>query len=102
MGLLQKLFGPKTDFQALKDNGAILLDVRNPGEVKSAGIKSAVNIPLQNLSSKEITKLKSKNKPVVCVCASGVRSNMAKSKLKAAGVEAYNGGAWSRMKPYFG
>lgn len=102
MGLLQKLFGPKTDFQALKNQGAILLDVRNPGEVKAAGIKGAINIPLQNLSPGEINKLKGKNKPVVCVCASGVRSNMAKSKLKAAGVEAYNGGAWSRMKPYFG
>lgn len=102
MGWLQNIFGKKVDFKALKESGAILLDVRNPGEVKSAGISCAVNIPLQKLTDKEVEKIRKKNKPVVCVCASGVRSNMAKNKLKAAGVEVYNGGSWRKMKAYFG
>ena len=29
-GFLKKLFGPSTNFKALKENGAIIIDVRTP------------------------------------------------------------------------
>lgn len=85
----------KTDYKALFDNGAILLDVRNPNETKAGRIKGAKLVPLPELAQ----NIKAMNKPVVCV--SGIRSVVAKSQLKGNGVEAYNGGAYHKMKKYF-
>lgn len=93
-----KLF-KKTDYKALLDNGAVIVDVRNPGEFQSGGIPGSENIPLPKLGGR-IKQIKSLEVPVICVCASGMRSASAKAQLKAAGVEAYNGGAWTKMIPY--
>jgi rhodanese-related sulfurtransferase len=35
---------------------------------------------------------------VITVCRSGSRSGMAKSILKSAGIEVYNGGPWNVLK----
>jgi hypothetical protein len=37
-------------------------------------------------------------RPVITVCRSGTRSGVAKGILKSAGVEIYNGGAWTSLK----
>jgi len=89
----KKLFGPGTDFKALKEAGAIILDVRSPQEFDRGHIKGSKNIPV-NIIQREISNIKKWNKPVITVCQSGARSGMAKSTLKAAGVEVYNGGSW--------
>ena len=89
----------KTDYKALIDNGAVIIDVRSPGEFSGGAIPDSENIPLQSLSGR-IKQIKSLEVPVICVCASGIRSGSAKAQLKAAGVEAYNGGAWTKMIPY--
>lgn len=89
----------KTDFKKLLDEGAVIIDVRNPSEVSSGGLPEAENIPLPKLSGR-IKQIKSLNVPVICVCASGMRSGAAKSQLKAAGVDAYNGGPWTKMLKY--
>jgi len=89
----KKLFGPGTDFKALKEAGAIILDVRSPQEFDRGNIKGSKNIPLNNVQ-REISNIKKWNKPVITVCQSGARSGMAKSILKAAGIEVYNGGSW--------
>lgn len=94
---LKKLFGPKTDFKALVQNGAIILDVRTPEEYKSGHIKGSLNIPVQIIQGK-IADLKKKSKPIIAVCRSGARSGMAVSMLKNAGIEAYNGGAWNSFE----
>lgn len=93
-----KLF-KKTDYKALLEGGAVIIDVRNPGEYKSGAIPGSENIPLPKLSSR-IKQIKSLEVPVICVCASGMRSGTAKAQLKAAGVDAYNGGPWTKMIPY--
>ena len=96
-GFLNKLFGPKTDFKALMEKGAIIIDVRTPDEFKSGHIKGSLNIPVQVIQGK-IADLKKKNKPIIAVCRSGARSGVAADMLKNAGVEAYNGGPWNALE----
>jgi phage shock protein E len=91
---LKKLFGPGTDFKALKENGAIIIDVRSPQEFDHGHIQGSKNIPLNKIQ-REIKLIKNMNKPIITVCKSGARSSMAKSILKGAGVEVYNGGPWN-------
>ena len=92
-GFLKKLFGPGTDFKALKDQGAVIIDVRTAGEFQSGHIKGAINIPVDSIRSK-INDIKKKGKPVITYCRSGARSGMAAGILKQNGIEVYNGGAW--------
>ncbi len=94
---LKKLFGPGTDFKALKEAGAIIIDVRSPQEFDRGHIKGSKNIPV-NIIQREVNALKKLNKPVITVCHSGARSGIAKSVLKAAGIEVYNGGSWSGLR----
>lgn len=90
----------KTDYKKLIDqDGAVIIDVRTPGEYKSGAITGSENIPLANLTGK-MKQIKSLGVPVICVCASGMRSGGAKAQMKAAGVDAYNGGPWTKMLKY--
>ncbi len=84
------------DFKELWDNGAQIIDVRNPGEFKGGHIENSVNIPL-NILTANIPKLK-KDQAVITCCASGVRSISAKKILQANGfVEVHNGGGWRSL-----
>ena len=78
-------------------NGAVIVDVRSTGEFKAGHIPGSINFPLDNIRSK-VAELKKLNKPVITVCRSGARSGMAKSILKSAGLEVYNGGPWTSLK----
>lgn len=90
-------FGPKTDYAALLEQGAVIIDVRTKGEFQGGHIKGAINIPLQSLES-NLSKIK-KDKPVITCCASGMRSASAKSILKSKGyTEVYNGGGWMSLQ----
>ncbi len=93
-----KLF-KKTDYAKLLEDGAVIIDVRSKQEYSSGAIPGSENIPLPTLGSR-IKQIKSLEIPVICVCASGMRSGAAKGQLKAAGIEAYNGGPWTKMIPY--
>jgi phage shock protein E len=85
-----------TVYKKLIQNGAQIIDVRSPQEYKLGCIKNSKNIPLQNISS----KLHSfpKNKAIITVCASGMRSINAKRILTSQGFDAYNGGAWQQLQ----
>ena len=93
-GFLKKLFGPGTDFKNLVENGAVIIDVRTPQEYDRGNIKGSKNIPLDRIQ-KETATIKKMGKPIITVCKSGARSGMAKSILKSAGIEVYNGGPWN-------
>jgi rhodanese-related sulfurtransferase len=96
---LKKIFGlgPKVDFADLVKQGAIILDVRSPGEYRQGHIKGSLNTPLNDLSN-HITKLK-KDSTIITCCASGMRSASAKSILKSNGfTQVYNGGGWSSLQ----
>lgn len=68
-----------------KDNGVQFIDVRTPGEYKANHRKPFQNIPLSNMSS-EIEKL-DKEKEVVVICQSGMRSTKAAKMLKKNGFQ---------------
>jgi phage shock protein E len=89
--------GPKVDYADLVKQGAIILDVRSPGEYKQGHIKGSLNTPLNDLSQ-HITKLK-KDTTIITCCASGMRSASAKSILKSNGfIQVHNGGGWSNLQ----
>lgn len=90
--------GPKVDYSALLKQGAIIVDVRSNREYAGGHIKGSINIPVEVLS-KNLTKLKEKNKTVITCCASGMRSASAKSILESNGyTQVYNGGSWSSLQ----
>jgi phage shock protein E len=99
MGFFSNLFSskPAVDYAELVRNGALIVDVRTPGEFAQGHIKGAVNIPLDSIRSRA-SELKAKNKPVITCCRSGARSGSAKSILAEAGIECYNGGAWDSLQ----
>lgn len=70
--------------QAL-DSGALLVDVRSPGEFGGGHLPGAQNIPVGSIAGQAAT-LKKAGKPVVVYCASGTRAGMAVTALKSAGV----------------
>lgn len=88
--------GPKADLKALKDQGAIILDVRTAGEFAQCHVQGAINIPLDQLQGR-LARLP-KDKPIIACCLSGGRSGSAVSFLKSQGYEAYNGGGWSALE----
>ena len=77
--------------------GAKVVDVRTPGEFGGGHYPGAVNIPLDKLSNK-MKKLGSKDSSIVVYCASGSRSRVAVSRLRAAGFkDVTNGGSLSGL-----
>lgn len=96
LDFFKKLFGPGTDFKALVQSGALIVDVRTPQEYRDGHIPQSKNIPLDQIRNK-VAELKKQNKPIITVCRSGARSGMAKSILAQAGVDVYNGGPWNSL-----
>lgn len=81
---------------SLRQQGAVLLDVRSAAEFASANAPGSRNIPLAELSARlsEVPR----NVPVVVCCASGTRSAMAVVLLKKNGFTAvYNAGSWTAL-----
>lgn len=97
LGFFKKLFGPSINYKELVNAGAIIADVRTPLEYREGHIAGSKNFPLDSIRSK-INELKKAGKPVITVCRSGARSGMAKSILKSAGIEVYNGGPWTSLR----
>lgn len=97
MGLFSSIFGKSADFAQLVKDGAVILDVRTPGEYAGGHIKGSKNIPLQSIQQ-NLSKI-SKDKVIITCCASGMRSGSAKSILLSNGFkEVHNGGGWMSLK----
>jgi rhodanese-related sulfurtransferase len=90
---------PDEVVKSLLQRGAVVIDVRSPGEFASGAVAGAKNLPLGDVE-KGIEKLvPDKSQPVLMHCLSGGRSAMAVSKLKALGYqEVHNLGSYSRAK----
>jgi len=70
----------------LIDNGATLIDVREPREVAQVSIDESVTLPLPQLSEGSLAGVPvDHDTPIVTICASGVRSLYAQLLLKAQG-----------------
>ncbi len=94
--LFKRFLISRVNYKAIMDRGAVIIDVRTPQEYDNGHINGSINIPLNNINARA-EGLKQKNVPIICVCASGMRSGSATSILKRAGVESYNGGNWSTL-----
>jgi len=100
LSFLKKILGqpsPAPDLNLLLQQGAVIIDVRTPGEFKSGHIAGSLNYPLDSIQHK-VSELKKIQKPLITVCRSGMRSNLAQGQLRNAGLEAYNGGAWMQLR----
>jgi phage shock protein E len=83
----------KKRLPVLLAQGAVVVDVRSPGEFLSGSSKGSVNIPLPELE-RELSRLDPK-KPIVVCCASGARSAAAKAILRKHGFKVVlNAGPW--------
>ena len=77
----------------LKQNGAVLIDVRSAAEFTNGNAPGTINIPLQELG-KRLSEIP-KSSPIVVCCASGTRSGMAKLLLQKNGYSnVHNIGPW--------
>ena len=101
MNILQQLFGSghKVDIKAAIDEGAFLVDVRNPAEFSGGHVKGSVNIPLNTIPTQS-AKFKNK-KNIIVFCLSGGRSSQAKSILEQNGfTNVINGGTLNNVNQY--
>lgn len=64
--------------------GALVIDVRSPGEFQSGHFPGAVNHPVEQIEA-SIKKLGAKDRALIVHCASGARSARAAQVLRNAG-----------------
>jgi len=77
--------------------GALVIDVRSPGEFSSGHLTKAINIPLDEIETALPKRVQDKNQVLLLHCASGMRSGMAKNKLNGMGyTNAFNLGSYGR------
>lgn len=101
MGLLQSLFGaaPTANLQNLIEQGAFLVDVREPAEFAAGSVTNAVNIPLGAVAA-QIATFKGKEN-IIVFCRSGNRSGQAKTILEQHGIQnVVNGETWENVQQY--
>ncbi len=79
-----KEFTPQELTQWMNHQNAALIDVRDPSEFATGHIVGAVSVPLSQLEQ-SLHKLPPKDKPIITVCARGIRSAQAATKLKTLG-----------------
>lgn len=77
-------------------NGAVIIDVRTPGEFADGHAKGSINIPL-NAIADQINKIKKYKKPIITCCRSGARSGTAANILNNNGIDSINGGPWQSV-----
>lgn len=70
----------------LVQEGALLVDVRSPGEFAGGHIEGAINIPMQDLKGR-LDELGDNRSEIVVYCQSGGRSAIAKRLLERNGFE---------------
>lgn len=87
------------DAEAHLKNGALVIDVRTPGEFSSGHLTNAVNIPLDEIETAVPSRFKDKSQVLLLHCASGMRSGMARKKLNRLGyTNAFNLGSFGRAE----
>jgi phage shock protein E len=74
------------NLQDLKGRQKSFVDVRTTEEYAGGHVPGAINIPLHQIQDR-LDEFKNMPKPVVAYCRSGVRSGMAISILKEAGIQ---------------
>ena len=95
-----KLDDLSSDSATIKEwisDGALIVDVRTPGEFEAGHYKNSINIPLNDME-KNLEILGDKSRPIIVHCRSGWRSIEAKKVLEKHGYEkVLNAGGLSNM-----
>lgn len=87
------------DAMAHLKNGALVIDVRSAGEFNSGHLAKAINIPLDEIESTLPRRVKDKNQALLLHCATGMRSGVARGKLKGMGYSnSFNLGSFGRAE----
>ncbi|MFZ5949478.1 MAG: rhodanese-like domain-containing protein [Candidatus Rifleibacteriota bacterium] len=87
----------------LIQQGAVLVDVRTPGEFAGGSIENAINLPLDDVANLASKHLPDRNQPILVFCLSGSRSAMAKTILSRAGyTNVHNLGSLMRARSIAG
>ena len=82
----------------VKEQGATVIDVRNPWEFEEGHVEGAINIPLEEIPMK-IDDIREMHQPVIVYCRSGGRSGMAMGFLQQGGLSTViNGGGLADMQ----
>jgi phage shock protein E len=90
------------DARAHFKSGALVIDVRSPSEFNSGHLPTAINIPLDEIETALPQRAKEKNQVLLLHCQSGMRSGMARRKLKGMGyANAFNLGSYGRAESIF-
>ena len=71
----------------VNNEGALVVDVRDPSEYSNGHIVDSINIPYTALQSRVMEIEKFKEKPVVLACKMGQHSGVAGTVLKKAGFQ---------------
>jgi rhodanese-related sulfurtransferase len=79
---------PEHTAQALREDGATVVDVREPYEREAGYIEGTVHIELERLASKAETI--DRDRPVIFTCRMGSRSLMAAQAFRRAGYDAWS------------
>lgn len=66
----------------------LVLDVRNPDEVRVASIPGSLNVPMHELPARLDEVREAADRPVVVLCHHGVRSYRAAAFLESVGIPA--------------
>jgi phage shock protein E len=83
--------------------GALVIDVRSPGEFSADHLPRAINIPLDEIENSLPERVKDKKQVLLLHCASGMRSSVARGMLKRMGyANAYNLGSYGRAEKIVG
>jgi rhodanese-related sulfurtransferase len=78
-------------------SGALVIDVRSAGEFVAGHLPSAVNLPVNELETSVTRRVKDKEQVLLVHCQSGIRSGIAKKKLRAMGyAKTFNLGTYAR------
>ncbi|HHS83337.1 MAG TPA: rhodanese-like domain-containing protein [Gammaproteobacteria bacterium] len=90
-GSSAKSISPQEAIRMINHEQAVVLDVREPSEIKTGKILDSVTVPLATLDQ-QIDKLKKyKDSPIIVACQSGSRSARACGILRKRGFESvYN------------
>lgn len=68
----------------VREQGALLVDVRTPQEFAAGHMNGAINVPVQTIN--DLTQIATDtNQPIVLYCRSGARASSALRTLQAAG-----------------
>jgi rhodanese-related sulfurtransferase len=87
------------DALARLKNGALVIDMRTHGEFNSGHLPQVINLPLDEIETTLPRRVPDKNQVLLLHCQSGMRSGMAKGKLKSLGYpNAFNLGSYGRAE----